>query len=225
MGTITQSSGAAAVTRELLRCGAAAGPLFISVFLVEGVRRADYAPRRHPVSALALGPRGWVQTANFATAGALTTVGSAGLLRVRGDGAGTRSGPLLIGAAGLGLLASAAFPTDPVNGYPPGTPDQVPSATVTGVLHNLVSVPVLVGLPVAALAYARQFQRGHAPRWAWYSTATAASAVINGALAGSGFGGGAQARRERAGLHQRAAVGALLSWTTALFLRGLRQLD
>lgn len=58
-------------TRRLLRCGVAAGPLFIGTFLVEGAARPDYSQLRHPVSSLALGPRGWMQTANFALAGAL----------------------------------------------------------------------------------------------------------------------------------------------------------
>jgi hypothetical protein len=52
-------------TRGLLRCGQAAGPVFVVAFLLEGARREDYLPLRHPVSSLALGPRGWVQTANF----------------------------------------------------------------------------------------------------------------------------------------------------------------
>ena len=50
--------------RGLLSCGAVAGPLFVSVFWIEGVRRPDYKPLRHPVSSLSLGPRGWVQAAS-----------------------------------------------------------------------------------------------------------------------------------------------------------------
>ena len=47
------------MTRWLLGCGVAAGPLFTVVYLVEGALRADYRPRRHPVSALAIGERGY----------------------------------------------------------------------------------------------------------------------------------------------------------------------
>ena len=36
---------------ERLLCGgAAAGPLFVSVFLIEGARRPDYQPLRHPLT-------------------------------------------------------------------------------------------------------------------------------------------------------------------------------
>ena len=45
-------------TRRLLRCGLAAGPVFTATFLLEGATRDGYRPLRHPVSSLALGPRG-----------------------------------------------------------------------------------------------------------------------------------------------------------------------
>jgi hypothetical protein len=109
--------------RRLLRCGTWAGPVFSATFLAEGAVREDYRPLRHPVSSLALGPRGWVQTANFALTGALCLAGAAGL-RLAGDRmAGSRPGSALVAAAGVGLIGSAAFPTDPIGGYPPGTPD------------------------------------------------------------------------------------------------------
>jgi Protein of unknown function (DUF998) len=63
-------------TRGLLSCGLAAGPAFITTFLVEGATRFGYRPSRHPVSSLALGPRGWVQTANFAVTGTLVLAGA-----------------------------------------------------------------------------------------------------------------------------------------------------
>src|SRR5512138_2037512 len=58
-------------TRRLLRCGLAAGPVFVTAFVVEGAARDGYRPLRHPVSSLALGPGGWVQAANFAVTGTL----------------------------------------------------------------------------------------------------------------------------------------------------------
>jgi hypothetical protein len=48
-------------TRGLLRCGVVAGPVFVAVCLLEGTVRDAYRPLRHPVSSLALGPRGWIQ--------------------------------------------------------------------------------------------------------------------------------------------------------------------
>ncbi len=47
----------------------------------EGAVRDGYRPLRHPVSSLALGPRGWIQAGNFAVAGTLFLAGAAGLAR------------------------------------------------------------------------------------------------------------------------------------------------
>ena len=45
---------------------AGVGPLlFFAVATVEGSLRAGYDPIAQPISALALGPRGWVQELNF----------------------------------------------------------------------------------------------------------------------------------------------------------------
>ena len=106
--------------RVLLRCGVVAGPLFIMTFLVEGARRSGYDPRRHPVSSLALGPGGWVQAANFAITGALYLALAAGLARTPDPDAGTRAGPVLIGAAAVGLLGAGVFTTEPGQRVPAG---------------------------------------------------------------------------------------------------------
>ena len=67
------------VVKALLTCGAIAGPLFVVIFLVEGATRTGYNPLRHPVSSLALGNFGWMQTANFIVAGLLMVAFALGL--------------------------------------------------------------------------------------------------------------------------------------------------
>ncbi|MGO9668410.1 MAG: DUF998 domain-containing protein [Streptosporangiaceae bacterium] len=91
-------------TRGLLRCGIWAGPVFTATFLTEGAARDGYRPLRHPVSSLALGPRGWIQTANFAVTGVLCLAGAAGLRRTGDCQAGSRAGPVLVATAGAGLI-------------------------------------------------------------------------------------------------------------------------
>ena len=80
----------------LLACGMAAGPLFTIAYLLEGASRVDYKPFRHPVSSLALGRAG-----------------------------PSHLGALLIGVWAVCLLGAGACRTDPVSGYPAGTPDQL----------------------------------------------------------------------------------------------------
>jgi Protein of unknown function (DUF998) len=175
-------------TRRLLRCGVAAGPAFVAVFLFEGAARDGYQPLRHPVSSLALGPRGWA----------------------------------LIGAAGAGLIGAAVFTTDPVSGYPPGTPDALTHPTRTGIAHNLAAVPVFVGLPAAALASGRRSWRAGQHHFSLYSVGTAVIMLTAIALAGAGFG---QSPRliNFGGLFQRASIITGFAWLTALSAQALRR--
>ncbi|HUC25156.1 MAG TPA: DUF998 domain-containing protein [Streptosporangiaceae bacterium] len=209
-------------TRGLLRCGVMAGPIFVAVFLLEGAVRDGYRPLRHPVSSLALGRRGWIQTANFAVAGALFLAGAAGLARAGDRVASGRVAPALVGAAGAGLIGAAAFNTDPVSGYPPGTPDALTQPSRAGTAHNLAAVPVFVGLPAAALACGWRSWRAGQHRFGLYSAGTAVTMLTTMALAGAGFG---QSPRlvNLAGLVQRASIITGFAWLTTLSARALRQ--
>jgi len=209
-------------TRGLLGCGVAAGPVFVGVFLVEGAVRDGYRPLRHPVSSLALGPRGWIQTANFAVAGTLLLAGAAGLARADDRVASGRAAPALVGAAGAGLIGSAIFTTDPVSGYPPGTPDALTRPSRAGTTHNLAAVPVFAGLPAAALASGWRSWRAGQHRFGIYSAGTAVTMLTTMALAGAGFG---QSPRlvGLAGLFQRASIITGFAWLTTLAARTLRQ--
>jgi Protein of unknown function (DUF998) len=205
----------------LLRCGVAAGPVFVAVFLLEGTARDNYRPLRHPVSSLALGPRGWVQTGNFAAAGMLFLAGAAGLARAGDTAATSRAAPALIGAAGAGLIGSAIFTTDPVSGYPPGTPDALTQPSRTGTAHNLMAIPVFLGLPAAALTSSWRAWRACRRGFAGYSAGTGIAMLVTMALAAAGFG---QARKlvHLGGLFQRASIVTGFAWVTVLCARALQ---
>jgi hypothetical protein len=201
--------------RRLVNCGAVAGPLFVSVFLIEGARRLDYKPLRHPVSSLSLGPQGWVQVANFATAGMLYLAGAAGLARSPGQASCDRIAAAALGATGLGLVGSAAFRTDPVSGYPPGTPNAPAEPTATGTMHTVAALPIFLGIPAAAFACAWRFHRDRQPGWAAYSAVTGVSMLASIGLAGVGFSQDPRLVRY-GGLFQRTAIVTGLSWLTVL---------
>lgn len=100
--------------RTVSAAGAAgiAGPVIFTVVWVvqELFRLEEYSPITEPVSALAAGPNGWVQSVDFALFGVLTLVFAGGLhLGVRRSRAGV-VGPAFIGLSGFGLLLAAAFP-------------------------------------------------------------------------------------------------------------------
>jgi Protein of unknown function (DUF998) len=217
----TAPGGPAAWTRRLLRCGLAAGPVFVTAFGVEGAARDGYRPLRHPVSSLALGPGGWAQTANFAVTGTLFLAAAAGLSRAGDPAAGPRAVPALIGAAGAGLIGSAIFPTDPVSGYPPGTPATPRAPSRAGTLHNLAAIPVFLGLPAAAArASWRSFQAGQRG-WGLYCAGTAITMPAAMTLAAAGFSQSPRLVR-LGGLFQRAAIVTGFAWLTALSARALQ---
>ena len=197
-----------------------AGPVFVAVFLAEGAARDGYRPLRHPVSSLALGPRGWIQAGNFAVTGAMILSGAGGLARGGGPAARGRAVPALIGAAGAGLVAAAVFATDPVSGYPPGTPDALPEPSRPrrpqpgGHPGLLRPARRRAGLRLAVLAEGpariRGIQRGHRHYHAGHD--------------GSVLGGLGQSPRlvSLGGLFQRASIITGFAWLSATFARALR---
>ncbi|WP_433177962.1 DUF998 domain-containing protein [Actinoallomurus sp. CA-150999] len=199
--------------RILLACGVAAGPLFTAAYLLEGATRAHYKPLRHPVSSLALGDHGWTQTANFIVAGLLSLAFAAGLWRV-----GTsRWGSLLVGVWAIGLLCAGIFRTDPVSGYPPGTPDLLQHNTRQGTLHDLFSLIGFVALAAACIVLAWSGTRG----WAIYSIASGVLFAATMVLAGTAF---AQEKNlvDLGGLIQRISITIGWAWLTLLAVRTLR---
>jgi hypothetical protein len=211
------------LTRWLLRGGLAAGPLFAVAFTIDGAIRPGYRPLRHPVSSLSLGPQGRRQVANFTTAGTLYLAGAAGLLRAAGAPAGTGlAGATAAGLTAAGLLGAAAFPTDPVSGYPPGSPDITRPPTRTGLAHTLLSAGVFLGIPAGALAASARAFRDGRPAWGLYCAGTATSMLATMAAAGAGFG---QSPRwaSRAGLFQRLSIATGLTWLTAVSAQALQQ--
>lgn len=160
--TRTTRTTTASTDRQLL-CGAAAGPLFLTVWAAQAFTRAGFDPMRHPASLLSLGEHGWVQVANFVVTGALVLTCAAGL---REGGAG-RLLPRLVGAFGAGLVLAGVFVTDPGAGYPAGAPAGAPEhISWHGWLHEGGFAVTVLGITAACLVAARRAAGRRAPRWA-----------------------------------------------------------
>lgn len=205
--------------RILLGCGVAAGPVFIATFLATGAVRADYDPMRHPVSSLALGPGGWMQQTNFCLNGILYIAFAAGLVRTQGRHCAPLTGIVLVAAAGVGQIGAGIFTTDPVSGYPPDTaPVLAGYSSTEALLHDVAAVPVFLGIPAAALSWARAFARHQCRGWALYSSATAVIMLASFALTSAAFAQ-APALAPVGGLLQRLTVGTGMTWLSALAIR------
>jgi len=156
-------------TKFLLLCGAIAGPFFTGVWFIQGLIRSGYDPMRYAISSLSVGELGWIQIANFLITGSLILAVSVVLRQILQGPSGSVWGPVLIGLVGVGLIGAGLFVSDPLNGYPPGTPLIPTERTTHGILHDLFGVPVFLGLPIACFVFARLFARRGEHNWAWYS--------------------------------------------------------
>ncbi|MEV6202559.1 DUF998 domain-containing protein [Streptomyces sp. NPDC051771] len=172
--TISTSSTAASsapatrsARRALLACGAAAGPLFLAVGLVQGLTREGFDFTRNAISQLSLGDLGWIQVTGFLVAGSLLIAGAVGLRHALGEGTGRRAAPWLVGVFGTSFLVSGVFAADPGAGFPVGTPDSAtPTLSTHGAVHMAAGMVGYLALCAAFLVLARHFagrgQRGWA---------------------------------------------------------------
>jgi hypothetical protein len=208
------------MTKTLLVCGVIAGPLFVLVFLVEGATRAHYDPLRHPVSSLAFGDWGWTQRANFLVTGLLMLAFAIGLRRALRPLGGPTWGPLLVGAYAIGLLGAGIFVADPMNGYPPGTPDKRLIYSTHGVLHDMFSTLVFLGLqsPASCSPLVRRARRARVGDLLGGYRRRLLRAFI---LSSAGFGQ-TEGLVDLAGMFQRVTLIVGFGWLTLLAVRFLR---
>ena len=210
-------------TKRFLICGLVAGPLFTILWIIESVTRANYNPLRHPVSSLALGDSGWMQVANFMVAGLLMVAFALGLRLALRSQRGSTWGPLLVAIWGIGLLGAGIFVTDPVSGYPPGTPAVLLNPTAHGALHDQISVVGFLALTAACFVFTYRFARQGERGWAFYSAVTGILFPVGIVLASAAFSQN-QSLVAFGGLLQRITVTIGWTWLTLLAVHLLKPL-
>jgi hypothetical membrane protein len=206
----------AGTVRADWRClaGIIAGPLFVGIFLIAGAITPGYSVARHPVSTLALGEFGWLQTLSFIVTGILVIAFATLFWRER------RALSVFLLIAGAGLAGAGVFRTDPMAGFPP---DALPTVAYSmfGLLHEIFSLLFFIGLPLAAVAVAMRFARMRRPLDGLYSMVSAAVFLIFFILAGIGFDG-SEGFAEWGGLMQRISIAAGLGWLS-VFAQSIRR--
>ena len=172
--------------------GGAAGPVLVAAVATQAVTRDGFRLADHPLSLLALGPNGWIQTATFLAVGA--SFASAGWLATRAGITTSRWALWLIVVFGASMIVAGLFPADPWNRFPPGA---VEETTIIGVIHNAAAgIGGLSLIAAAGLSARFHHQRGHTKRRSIAATAAAASLILGAAGSGSqdfriAFAGGA----------------------------------
>jgi hypothetical protein len=194
----------------MLLGGVLAGPLYLAVGLIQAFVRDGFDLARHSLSMLANGPGGWVQTANFAVSGLMVLAAAVGFWRTPGPR--LRAPASFLAAFGVSLLAAAVFPADPLDGFPPGTPEGLPATiSPTGMAHFGAGTLGFVSWAVSALLVALAMRR----QAGWL----AALSLLGGLAVVLGFFGGFFLPSPVAGIWLAVVVGWAWLTTTSLYLR------
>jgi hypothetical protein len=176
------------LTSALLLCGLIAGPFYLVVGLIQALTRPGFDLRRHDLSLLANGDRGWIQITNFVLTGLLVGAFAVGMRRTLIAGRGRTWGPRLLGVYGAGLIGAGFFIADPAFGFPPGTPADAHPISWHGLLHLAFGGVGFLALIAACFVLARRFASQGQRRWAVYSRAT--GVIFFAAFVGIAVGSG-----------------------------------
>jgi len=167
----------AAVTRSLLGYGVLVGPFYLAVGLIQALLRDGFVLARHPLSVLANGPGGWVQTANFVVSGLMVVAAAVGFRGVLGSKSLAASG--LLGAFGASMIVAAVFRADPMDGFPVGTPVGPPaSISTTGLVHFVAGAFGFLSLALSCFFAARAMSRRKATMMARLSLLSGLAIVL-----------------------------------------------
>jgi uncharacterized protein DUF998 len=197
-----------------LSFGTVGSVLFLTTYLIEGVTRPGYNAWQQAISALSLGPGGWVQQVNFVVFGVIVVFTAFAWRKFLKGGVGATWYPIVRGLEGLGLIVDGFFSQDPSPNYPPGVGTIAPTlhAEIHLVFAFVSITAIAVGLFILAWRFARE---PHWRGWATYSVITGFLTIvfitIYGALSGQ--------NSEIAGLFERLSTGVGTLWGILFFIR------
>ena len=184
------------------------GPLlFVAVFTIEGAFRPGFSSQM-VISDLSLGPRGWIQDANFMILGILFILFAWGVYLEFKNDLPSRLGPVILAAIAISIFFSGLFITDPPH---------VPSGPVTlhGSIHVAFGVIAFLSLPISCFVFTGIFR--DSSRWRPFYRWTLISGIIVTALVmiftiTEKLPVTADALYECKGFFQRAAIIAYFLW-------------
>jgi hypothetical protein len=158
--------------------GLGGAALFTAVASLQGSIRPGYDARQQAVSALSLGPDGWVQQINFIVFGASLLLTVPALRRLMRGGLGARSYPTVTALSGLCLVILAFIAQDPAPGYDPEQLGLV-LPTVLGLFHIALAAVAMISSIAGLFIMAARFSRGsHWRSWVRPTQLVAVCAII-----------------------------------------------
>jgi hypothetical membrane protein len=174
----------------LVSCGGIGALLFTATYLIEGITQPGYDARRQAISALSLGPGGWVQQINFIVFGVLLILASVGWYRLL-PGRDALWFPLFQGIGGLGLMSVGVV--------------------TSGTLHLLLADALIYAFAIGCFALAPRFWV--AQQWRGWTVYTAMTGVLIVLFWGMFING---ATGTVAGLVERLSAGSHALWLCVL---------
>jgi Protein of unknown function (DUF998) len=172
-------------TRALLACGAVAGPIYVTVTMVQALTRDGFDLRQHRFSWLTTGDLGWIHQSNMVLVGVLTVLFAVGVRQVLRTGRGAVWGPRLLVLFGVAYIIGGVLRADPVAGFPPGTTPEMVHTTWHGAVQNASRGASTLFLIAANLVIAMWFAAEGRRGWAWFYGA--GFPVVLAALTAVGF--------------------------------------
>lgn len=202
------------IHQALLACGILGPVLFVAVFVAGGELRPGYDAWQQPISALSLGPGGWVQRTSFVVAGLLVAGWGVGLRAVLGAGRGRRWVLPMLLLAGLGLVLDGVFCQDPATGYPAWMVST--GLTWHALVHVSASIVTFSMFACCCLVLGHHFagRRG----WRGWRTYSVFSGGLTVALVVAFFTAEKTAAAP-AGVLERSAVAVVAAYAVALCVR------
>jgi hypothetical protein len=185
------------------------GPtLFVSIFTLEGWLRPGYTPLGMFVSALSLGPRGWIQMVNFVVFGVLLLVFTRSVAAEFQSGKTLRGGLILLTIIASCYLISGPFVMDPT-----GTP--LNQVTIHGTVHGIAGAIVFLLMPISCFVFLRRFRVD--PKWQFLQWWTLALGIISAAgvvllTISTKFPATQNVFKDWLGLIQRTAIVPFMIW-------------
>lgn len=199
------------LTFGLLLSGGVGAVLFTAIYLLLGITRPGYDAWQQPISALGLGPGGWVEQANFIGYGLLLIVSAFGWYRLLKPLPGAIWFLALQSLAGLCLIGAGFFSMDSFPGYPPGNTTTI--STMHGTLHTIFAFTLIIALAESCFVLAAYF--GRILRWRGW----AAYSIITGVLMLIFWGAFVRYPTESvAGLVERLSAGSHDLWMCVLLV-------
>jgi hypothetical protein len=192
-----------------------ASAISLALSIIQGAYRQEFDPWHQAVSALSLGPGGWLQMINLTAFGLVILSTVSPWQRILAGARGGTAYPLLTALVGISFIGVGLLPQDPAPGYDPAGL-RLTAPTPTGLAHLAIAGIAVLSSVIALFVMAARLAGQPAWRgWSLYSSVTALVVISCVAVYAvwsiqpAGF----------AGTFERIAILAPMVWMFAFLLR------